>query len=56
VPNTLAFEKQVEDRWRKYDSPAHSRHLANEVHADAVDALEAAWSTATPRSATATIA
>lgn len=40
--NTLAFEKQVEDRWRKYPSPASSRHLANEVDAEAVDALEAA--------------
>ena len=40
--NTLAFEKQVEDRWRKYPNPAASRHLANEVHADAVAALEAA--------------
>ena len=40
--NTLAFEKQVEDRWRKYDGPAHGRHLANEVDADAVAALEAA--------------
>jgi oligoendopeptidase F len=40
--NTLAFEKQVEDRWRKYPDPASSRHLANEVDADAVAALEAA--------------
>ncbi|MBI1199562.1 MAG: M3 family oligoendopeptidase [Phenylobacterium sp.] len=40
--NTLAFEKQVEDRWRKYPSPAASRHLANEVDAEAVEALEAA--------------
>jgi len=40
--NTLAFEKQVEDRWRKYASPAASRHLANEVHAESVAALEAA--------------
>lgn len=38
--NTLAFEKQVEDRWRKYPDPAASRHLANEVDADAVQALE----------------
>ncbi|MDC7683511.1 M3 family oligoendopeptidase [Asticcacaulis sp. BYS171W] len=37
--NTLAFEKQVEDRWRKYPTPAASRHLANEVDADAVDAM-----------------
>jgi oligoendopeptidase F len=40
--NTLAFEKQVEDRWRKFATPAASRHLANEVDADAVAALEAA--------------
>jgi len=40
--NTLAFEKQVEDRWRKYPDPAASRHIANEVDADAVEALEAA--------------
>jgi oligoendopeptidase F len=40
--NTLAFEKQVEDRWRKYPDPAASRHIANEVHADAVAALEEA--------------
>ena len=40
--NTLAFEKQVEDRWRKFASPAAGRHLANEVDADAVAALEAA--------------
>jgi len=37
--NTIAFEKQVEDRWRKYADPAASRHLANEVDKDAVDAM-----------------
>jgi oligoendopeptidase F len=40
--NTVAQEKQVEDRWRKFDMPAAARHLANEVDAEAVDALEAA--------------
>ena len=40
--NTLAFEQQVEDRWRHYNDPAQSRHIANEVDKDAVDALEAA--------------
>ncbi len=49
VFNTLAFEKQVEDRWRRYGDPAQSRHLANEVDADAVDALEAAVVEAYPR-------
>ncbi|MDO9246988.1 MAG: oligoendopeptidase F, partial [Phenylobacterium sp.] len=47
--NTLAFEKQVEDRWRKYPTPAASRHIANEVDADAVEALEAAVVEAYPR-------
>lgn len=47
--NTLAFEKQVEDRWRKFTTPAASRHLANEVDAEAVDALEAAVVDAYPR-------
>jgi oligoendopeptidase F len=47
--NTLAFEKQVEDRWRKYSTPAASRHIANEVHADAVEALEAAVVEAYPQ-------
>jgi oligoendopeptidase F len=42
--NTLAFEKQVEDRWRKYEDPAASRHLANEVDKDAVDAMAEAVS------------
>src|SRR5439155_16675429 len=40
--NTVAFEKQVEDRWRKYPDPAAARHIANEVDAEAVAALEAA--------------
>lgn len=40
--NTLASEKQVEDRWRKYEDPAASRHLANEVDKDAVDAMAGA--------------
>jgi oligoendopeptidase F len=47
--NTLAFEKQVEDRWRVFSSPAAPRHLANEVDAEAVDALEAAVVEAFPR-------
>jgi len=47
--NTLAFEKQVEDRWRKLGAPASLRHIANEVDADAVDALEAAVVEAYPR-------
>ncbi|MBV8682794.1 MAG: M3 family oligoendopeptidase [Caulobacteraceae bacterium] len=40
--NTVVFEKQVEDRWRRFADPAASRHLANEVDAEAVNALETA--------------
>jgi oligoendopeptidase F len=40
--NTLAFEKQVEDRWRRYPDPAAARHISNEVDATSVAALEAA--------------
>ncbi|HEY2710272.1 MAG TPA: M3 family oligoendopeptidase [Caulobacteraceae bacterium] len=47
--NTLAFEKQVEDRWRKYPTPAAARHVANEVDAEAVAALEAAVVASYPR-------
>jgi oligoendopeptidase F len=47
--NTLAFEKQVEDRWRKYATPAAARHVANEVDAEAVVALEAAVAASYPR-------
>lgn len=46
--NTLAFEKQVEDRWRSYPTPAASRHLANEVDAEAVEALVEAVTEAYP--------
>jgi oligoendopeptidase F len=38
--NTLAFEKQIEDRWRRFPDPALSRHLANEVDPESVQALE----------------
>ena len=47
--NTLAFEKQVEDRWRRYATPAASRHVANEVDAEAVSALETAVVASYPR-------
>ena len=31
ITNTLAKEKQIEDEKRKFDSPAASRHLANNI-------------------------
>jgi len=47
--NTVAMEKAVEDRWRKFDTPAASRHLANEVDAASVAAMEEAVVEAYPR-------
>ena len=39
VTNVLAKDKEVEDRWRKLPTPATSRHLANEVEPEVVEAL-----------------
>ena len=47
--NTLAGEKRIEDRWRRYESPVASRNLANEVDGAAVEALEAAVVASYPR-------
>jgi oligoendopeptidase F len=47
--NTVALEKQVEDRWRRFADPAAPRHLANEVDAQAVDAMVDAVTEAYPR-------
>ena len=47
--NTIAAEKQIEDRWRKFTDPAASRHLGNEVDADSVAAMEQAVVESYPR-------
>lgn len=39
VTNTLAKDKEIEDRWRKFDDIADSRHIANCVEAPVVAAL-----------------
>lgn len=49
VMNTLVKDKEVEDRWRKYPTPAASRHLANQVEPEVVDALVSAARQAYPR-------
>ena len=49
VLNTVAQEKALEDRWRGFTRPADSRHLANEVDGDAVDAMAGAVVAAYPR-------
>ncbi len=49
VTNTLAKEKEIDDRWRNLPSPDASRHLANHVEAEVVDALREAVTDAYPR-------
>ncbi|HEY6335850.1 MAG TPA: M3 family oligoendopeptidase [Alphaproteobacteria bacterium] len=39
VTNTLAKDKEIEDRWRRFPSPMAARHLSNHVEAEVVDAL-----------------
>lgn len=42
ITNTLAKDKEIEDRWRSFASPESSRNLANQVEDEVVDALNAA--------------
>jgi oligoendopeptidase F len=39
VTNTLAKDKEIEDRWRQYEHPVSSRNLANKVEDNVVEAL-----------------
>jgi oligoendopeptidase F len=49
VHNTLAKEKEIEDRWRGMPSPQTGRHLANDVEPEVVEALRNAVVAAYPR-------
>ena len=49
VLNTVAAQKALEDRKRGFARPADSRHLANEVHGESVDAMADAVAEAYPR-------
>ncbi|RBI83848.1 oligoendopeptidase F [Rhodosalinus halophilus] len=49
VHNTQAKEKEVVDRWRKMPTPQTSRHLANDVEPEVVEALRDAVVRAYPR-------
>jgi oligoendopeptidase F len=42
ITNTLAKDKEVEDRWRRFSRPISSRNLSNFVEDEVVDALIAA--------------
>ncbi|TDK39798.1 M3 family oligoendopeptidase [Rhizobium deserti] len=49
ITNTLAKDKEISDRWRGFHDIADSRHLANRVEREVVDALAAAVQEAYPR-------
>ncbi|MGJ8611876.1 MAG: M3 family oligoendopeptidase [Octadecabacter sp.] len=49
VHNTLAKEKEIEDRWRGMPTPQAGRHLSNHVEPEVVDALRNAVVDAYPR-------
>ena len=49
ITNTLAKDKEISDRWRGFEDIADSRHLANRVEREVVDALAAAVRDAWPR-------
>ncbi|MDA1284927.1 MAG: M3 family oligoendopeptidase [Proteobacteria bacterium] len=49
ITNTLAKEKEIEDRWRHLPTPQAGRHLANHVEPEVVEALRNAVVAAYPR-------
>jgi oligoendopeptidase F len=49
VHNTLAKEKEIEDRWRGMPTPQTGRHLSNHVEPEVVEALRDAVVAAYPR-------
>jgi oligoendopeptidase F len=49
ITNTLAKDKEIEDRWRGYKRPISSRNLGNYVEDEVVDALISAVRAAFPR-------
>ena len=49
ITNTLAKDKDISDRWRGFEDIADSRHLANRVEREVVDALVSSVHAAYPR-------
>ena len=49
ITSTLAKDKEISDRWRKFADVADSRHLANRVEREVVEALVEAVTEAYPR-------
>ncbi len=49
ITNTLAKDKEIEDKWRNFARPDSARHLSNFVEDEVVDALAGAVTAAYPR-------
>jgi len=49
ITNTLAKEKEIDDKWRHYARPTSYRNLSNQVEDEVVDALSKAVSAANGR-------
>jgi len=49
ITNTLAKDNEISDRWRGFKDIAASRHLANRVESEVVDALTSAVQQSFPR-------
>jgi oligoendopeptidase F len=49
ITNTLAKDREISDQWRGFEDVADSRHLANSVEREVVNALEGAVQDAYPR-------
>ena len=49
ITNTLAKDKEISDRWRGFEDVAASRHLANRVEPEVVDAMVSAIRASFPR-------
>ena len=49
IHNTLAKEKEIDDRWRKMPTPQYGRHLSNHVEPEVVEALRNAVVAAYPK-------
>jgi len=49
ITNTVAKDKEIEDRWRHFERPQSSRNLGNYVEDEVVDALVSAVKAAYPK-------
>ena len=49
ITNTLAKDKEIEDRWRGYQASNSARHLSNQVEPEVIEALTSAVRDAYPR-------